>query len=115
MAIHCKKAWQQIDHHTGEVGQSLLLEVKKITSDFLPGTASMLEETLEHVQNDIREEHKNCGDKFLEVKEAYASLLELGKHVKGQGEGQEADDLRQQQWARWARPTSLPRQASTPC
>ena len=67
----------------------MLLEVKKITSDFLPGTASMLEETLEHDHNDIKEEYKNCADKFLELKEAYASLLELGKHVKGQGEGQE--------------------------
>ena len=67
----------------------MLLEVKKITSDFLPGTASMLEETLEHAHNDVKEEYKNCADKFLELKEAYASLLELGKHVKGQGEGQE--------------------------
>ena len=67
----------------------MLLEVKKITSDFLPGTASMLEENIKNVQNDVREEYKNCRDKFLELKEAYASLLELGKHVKGQGEGQE--------------------------
>ena len=69
--------------------QSLLLEVKKITSDFLPRTASMLEEVLGRVHNDIKEEDKNCRDKVLELKEAYASLLELGKHVTGQGGGQE--------------------------
>ena len=62
--------------------------VKKITSSFLPQTASKLDEVLERIHNEVKEEYENCEDKFQKLKEARAHVLKL----LGEGHGQEEDE-----------------------
>ena len=57
--------------------QTLLAMVKKITSSFLPQTASKLDEVLERIHNEVKEEYENCEDKFQKLKEARAHVLKL--------------------------------------
>ena len=65
----------------------MLLDVKHITSSFLPKTASKIDEVLERVHNEVREEYENCGHKFQKLKEARAHVLKL----LGAGHGQKED------------------------
>ena len=53
----------------------MLEMVKKITSSFLPQTASKLDEVLERIHNEVKEEYENCEDKFQKLKEARAHVL----------------------------------------
>ena len=66
----------------------MLAMVKKITSSFLPKTASILDEVLERIHNEVKEEYENCEDKFQKLKEARAHVLKL----LGEGHGQEEDE-----------------------
>ena len=63
----------------------MLEMVKKITSSFLPQTASKLDEVLERIHNEVKKEYENCEDKFQKLKEARAHVLKL----PGEGHGQE--------------------------
>jgi Mg2+ and Co2+ transporter CorA len=79
----------QIDDHSDAVLQSLHLEVKKITLAFLRHTGSKLSEVLEGVHNEVLQELENCRGRLQKLKKSYASLMELGKRVESQCEGQE--------------------------
>ena len=59
-------------------------------SRFLPCTARKLKDVVEGLHDELKEEWLKNHAKHLKLKEeAYASLMELGMHAKGQGEGQE--------------------------
>ena len=78
-----------IDESSNAVQQSLHVEINKMMSRFLPCTARKLNDVVEGLHDELKEEWVKNHEKHLKLKEAYASLMELGMHAKGQGEGQE--------------------------
>ena len=87
--IDGERVLHQIDICFLAVMQSLHLEVKKVTQAFLRHTGSKLSEVLEGVHNEVQEEWESCREKLQKLKKSYASLMELGKRVESQCEGQE--------------------------
>ena len=74
----------------------MLSEVKKITSDFLPYTASKFEDCVEQIHNKVKEEYVKCAHKFQELKEArkgFLKLLEKG-HGQEESEDEEEEDMK---------------------
>ena len=74
----------------------MLSVVKHITSSFLPQTASKLDEVLERVHNEVKEEYENCEHKFQKLKEArkgFLKLLEKG-HGQEESEDEEEEDMK---------------------
>ena len=84
-----ERVLHQIDICFVAVMQSLHLEVKKETRAFLRHTGSKLAEVIECVHNEVQKEFENCREKFQKLKKSYATLMELGKRVESQCEGQE--------------------------
>ena len=84
----------------------MLLDVKHITSLFLPKTASKLDEVLERVHNEVKEEYENCGHKFQKLKEARAHVLKLLGDGHGQKEDEEEEDMKDKEKVKNASLTS---------
>ena len=79
-----------IDESSNAVQQSLHVEINKMMSRFLPCTARKLNDVVEGLHDELKEEWLKNHAKHLKLKEeAYASLMEFRRHAKGQGEGQE--------------------------
>ena len=80
---------RQIDETSNAVRQSLHVEINKMIRCFLPRTIRKLNDVLEGLHNEVKEELKNCHKKYLKLQEAHASLMEIGRDAKGEGEGKE--------------------------
>ena len=70
----------------------MLSEVKKITSDFLPCTASKFKACVEEIHNKVKEEYVDCGHMFQELKEARTGLLKLLEKGHGQEEDEDEEE-----------------------
>ena len=70
----------------------MVSEVKKITSDFLPCTASKIKDCVEEIHNKVKEEYVKCGHKFQELKEARRRLLKLLEEGHGQEEDEDEEE-----------------------
>ena len=70
----------------------MLSEVKKITSDFLPCTASKVKDCVEEIHKQVKEEYAYCGHNFQELKEAHTGLLKLLENGHGQEEDEDEEE-----------------------
>ena len=72
----------QIDESSNAVQQSLHEEINKMISLTFPwGTARKLNDAVEDLHNELKEEWVKNREKHFKLKEAHASLMELGRHA----------------------------------
>jgi len=70
----------------------LLSEVKKITSDFLPCTASKIKDCVEEIHKQVKEEYVRCGNNYQVLKESRTVLLKLLEKGHGQEEDEDEEE-----------------------